>query len=199
MTQRSFREVSREPLDLAKLKNTGQATFPGATICTGPCDLSKLPTSMTMPAHTSPTLLEDVVLTNKSSPKLHAELLLRRLGARFAYAGYPLPGTFADGARVVRQFLIDAGIDKDDFVFYDGSGLSDKDLVTPRATAKLLRFAATQPWGAAWKASLPVAGEDGSLAERFAKAPLKDHVFAKIGTLGESRALSGYLECAVHR
>jgi D-alanyl-D-alanine carboxypeptidase/D-alanyl-D-alanine-endopeptidase (penicillin-binding protein 4) len=154
---------------------------------------------MTMPAHTSPTLLEDVVLTNKSSLNLHAELLLRRLGARFAYTGYPLPGTFADGAHVVRQFLIDAGIDKDDFVFYDGSGLSDKDLVTPRATAKLLRFAVTQPWGAAWKASLPVAGEDGSLAERFEKPPLKDHVFAKTGTLGEARALSGYLDCASGR
>ena len=43
---------------------------------------------------------------------------------------------------------------------------------------------------------MPVGGEDGSLVERFAKAPLKDHVFAKTGTLGEARALSGYLECA---
>ena len=42
-------------------------------------------------------------------------------------------------------------------------------------------------------------GEDGSLAERFAKAPLKDHVFAKTGTLGEARALSGFLECASGR
>ncbi len=39
-------------------------------------------------------------------------------------------------------------------------------------------------------------GEDGSLMERFAKAPLKDHVFAKTGTLGEARALSGYLDGA---
>jgi D-alanyl-D-alanine carboxypeptidase/D-alanyl-D-alanine-endopeptidase (penicillin-binding protein 4) len=34
------------------------------------------------------------------------------------------------------------------------------------------------------------------LASRFGKAPLKDHVFAKTGTLGEARALSGYLDCA---
>jgi D-alanyl-D-alanine carboxypeptidase/D-alanyl-D-alanine-endopeptidase (penicillin-binding protein 4) len=101
--------------------------------------------------------------------------------------------------RVVRQFLINAGIDKDDFVFYDGSGLSSHDLVTPRATAKLLQFATTQPWFADWKSSLPVGGEDGSLEERFAKPPLKDHVFAKTGTLGEARALSGYLDCASGR
>jgi D-alanyl-D-alanine carboxypeptidase/D-alanyl-D-alanine-endopeptidase (penicillin-binding protein 4) len=68
--------------------------------------------------------------------------------------------------------------------------------VTPRATAKLLQFATTQPWFADWKKSLPVAGEDGSLRARFPEAPLKDHVFAKTGTLGEARALSGYVDCA---
>jgi D-alanyl-D-alanine carboxypeptidase/D-alanyl-D-alanine-endopeptidase (penicillin-binding protein 4) len=101
--------------------------------------------------------------------------------------------------RVVRQFLINLGIDPADFVFYDGSGLSGHDLVTPRATAKLLQFATAQPWFADWKASLPVGGEDGSLTSRFPKPPLKDHVFAKTGTLGEARALSGYLDCASGR
>ena len=37
---------------------------------------------------------------------------------------------------------------------------------------------------------------DGSLRARFPDAPLKGHVFAKTGTLGEARALSGYLDCA---
>ncbi len=96
----------------------------------------------------------------------------------------------------MRAFLEQAGIDKDDFVFFDGSGLSGHDLVTPRATVRLLQYASTQPWFADWKKSLPVGGEDGSLVERFGKAPLKDHVFAKTGTLGEARALSGYLEGA---
>jgi D-alanyl-D-alanine carboxypeptidase/D-alanyl-D-alanine-endopeptidase (penicillin-binding protein 4) len=107
---------------------------------------------------------------------------------------------------VVRAFLINAGLDPNDFVFYDGSGLSNHDLVTPRATAKLLSYAAhdpntgaPQPWFAAWKASLPVAGEDGTLESRFPNPPLKDHLFAKTGTLGEARALSGYLDCASGR
>lgn len=110
-----------------------------------------------------------------------------------------MDGSTAEGVRVIRQFLINAGIDKDDFVFFDGSGLSGHDLVTPRATAKLLQFATTQPWFAEWKGSLPVGGVDGSLETRFGKAPLKDHVFAKTGTLGEARALSGYLGCASGR
>jgi D-alanyl-D-alanine carboxypeptidase/D-alanyl-D-alanine-endopeptidase (penicillin-binding protein 4) len=108
-------------------------------------------------------------------------------------------GSTVEGARVVRQFLINAGIDPNDFVFYDGSGLSSHDLVTPRATAKLLQFATTQPWFADWKASLPIGGEDGTLDFRFTKPPLKDHVFAKTGTEGEARALSGYLDCASGR
>jgi D-alanyl-D-alanine carboxypeptidase/D-alanyl-D-alanine-endopeptidase (penicillin-binding protein 4) len=142
--------------------------------------------------HRSAELREDLVVTNKVSQNLHAELFLRQLAMRYTCQGY-----VEEGAGVVRAFLTaKAGIDKDDFVFFDGSGLSGHDLVAPRATAKLLQYASTQPWFADWKRSLPVGGEDGSLAERFAKTSLKDHVFAKTGTLSEARALSGYLESA---
>jgi D-alanyl-D-alanine carboxypeptidase/D-alanyl-D-alanine-endopeptidase (penicillin-binding protein 4) len=142
-------------------------------------------------SHISPTVAEDVVITNKESQNLHAELLLHHLAVAFA-----ADGSTAQGARVVRSFLISAGIDKDDFVFFDGSGMSGHNLVTPRAIAKLLQFASTQPWFAAYKASLPVGGVDGSLESRFTKPPLKGHVFAKTGTNSETRALSGYLDCA---
>ena len=157
------------------------------------------------PAHTqpaqfgltklSPTLAEDVKETLKISQNLHAELMLRRLGV--AYGTFDrAQNTTAQGARVVRQFLVNAGLDGDDFLFYDGSGMSSHNLVAPRATAKLLAYAQSQPWFAVWKAALPVGGLDGSLTSRFPDAPLKNHVFAKTGTLGESRALSGYLDCA---
>ena len=154
----------------------------------------------------SPTLAEDELLMNKVSQNLHAELLLERLGRSFGEPneragekGIVDAGSRAQGARVVRSFLERAGLGKDDFVFFDGSGLSAHDLVTPQATAKLLAYASTQPWFAGWKATLPVGGEDGSLAGRFAKPPLRDHVVAKTGTLGEARALSGYLQCASGR
>ncbi|MCU1249495.1 MAG: D-alanyl-D-alanine carboxypeptidase/D-alanyl-D-alanine-endopeptidase, partial [Edaphobacter sp.] len=149
----------------------------------------------TLATHLSSPLLEDVVVTNKVSQNLHAELWLHHLGRRTMCS----KGSTVEGARLVRAFLENAGIDKDDFVFFDGSGLSGHDLVTSRATARLLQYASTQPWFADWKKSLPVGGEDGSLVERFGKAPLKEHVFAKTGTLGEARALSGYLECASGR
>jgi serine-type D-Ala-D-Ala carboxypeptidase/endopeptidase (penicillin-binding protein 4) len=148
----------------------------------------------TLATHASAELLQDVVVTNKVSQNLHAELLLRQLGSARGR-----DGTIAQGARVVRQFLLGAGIDLDDFVFFDGSGLSGHDLVTPRATVRLLQYASGQSWFADWKSSLPVGGVDGSLEGRFTKAPLKGKVWAKTGSLGEARTLSGYVECASGR
>jgi len=155
------------------------------------------PRDMQLAAYRSVPVVEDVVVTNKVSQNLHAELLLHQLSV--ARSDDPRAGSGAQGVRVVRQFLLNAGIDKDDFVFFDGSGLSGHDLVTPRATVRLLQYAAGQPWFEEWKASLPVGGVDGSLEGRYAKAPLNGKVFAKTGTLGEARALSGYVECASGR
>ncbi len=151
-------------------------------------DCSDTTHSKVLAEHVGPPLYEDIVVTNKTSQNQHAEVFLRQLG--FFYPG---PATTASGARVVRAFLTQkAGVDGGDFVFVDGSGLSGHDLVTPRAATTLLRYAAGQPWGEMWKGSLPVGGVDGSLRSRFT-GELKGRVFAKTGTLGEARALSGYL------
>jgi D-alanyl-D-alanine carboxypeptidase/D-alanyl-D-alanine-endopeptidase (penicillin-binding protein 4) len=160
----------------------------------------------TCPVHVRPNMLaskesaplaEDVTLTLKVSQNLHAEMLLHRLGIFWSAPCKAIgTGSTVDGARMVRGFLVRAGLDPADFVFYDGSGLSSHDLVTPRATAQLLSYATKQPWFAQWKAALPVGGEDGTLSSRFPDAPLKDHLFAKTGTLGESRGLSGYVDTA---
>jgi D-alanyl-D-alanine carboxypeptidase/D-alanyl-D-alanine-endopeptidase (penicillin-binding protein 4) len=60
---------------------------------------------------------EDIMITNKYSQNLHAELLLRLLGKV-----HGTDGSFAEGTRVVRQFMLSAGVDDNDFFFYDGSG-----------------------------------------------------------------------------
>jgi D-alanyl-D-alanine carboxypeptidase/D-alanyl-D-alanine-endopeptidase (penicillin-binding protein 4) len=192
---RGFMQASREPLALEAIERSkayGPTRFIGCL--NRNCFEPQAAYADPLAKHVSPTLVEDVTVTNKVSQNLHAEMLLHDLSAAAL-----MDGSTAGGARVVRAFLERAGIDKDDFVFFDGSGLSGHDLVTPRATARLLQYASTQPWFADWKKSLPVGGEDGSLVERFGKAPLKDHVFAKTGTLGEARALSGYVECASGR
>ncbi|HEX4287130.1 MAG TPA: D-alanyl-D-alanine carboxypeptidase/D-alanyl-D-alanine-endopeptidase [Terracidiphilus sp.] len=141
--------------------------------------------------HISVPLAEDITVTNKVSQNLHAELLLRLLGKVLAK-----DGSLAQGTRVVRQFLINAGVSDQDFFFYDGSGMSMDDRIAPRANTQLLTWTARQPWGAAFRATLPVAGVDGTLTNRFRNSPLKGKLWAKTGTLNESVALSGFLQAA---
>jgi D-alanyl-D-alanine carboxypeptidase/D-alanyl-D-alanine-endopeptidase (penicillin-binding protein 4) len=142
-------------------------------------------------SHVSPPLGDDLVVTNKVSQNLHAEITLRTLG-KFESSD----GSLLEGTRVVRQFLVSAGVVPTDFVLFDGCGLSVQDLVTPRTFTTLLTYASRQSWGAAYRASLPVGGVDGSLSSRFKQPLLNGKVFAKTGTLGEARALSGYLVAA---
>ena len=54
--------------------------------------------------HVSVPVAEDVTVINKVSENLHAELLLRLLGKV-----YGADGSFAQGTRVVRQFLVRSG------------------------------------------------------------------------------------------
>jgi serine-type D-Ala-D-Ala carboxypeptidase/endopeptidase (penicillin-binding protein 4) len=142
-------------------------------------------------SHVSPPLGDDLVVTNKVSQNLHAEITLRTLGKLEG-----ADGSILEGTRVVRQFLTSAGVAPGDFVLYDGCGLSVQDLVTPRAFTTLLAYAARQTWGEAFRTSLPVGGVDGSLSARFKQPLLDGKVFAKTGTLGEARALSGYVVAA---
>ena len=141
--------------------------------------------------HVSVPVAQDITVTNKVSQNLHAELLLRLLGKAFAS-----DGSLAQGTRVVRQFLVDAGISDSDFFFYDGSGMSMDDRITPRAYTRLLSYASQQAWGEAWRKTFPVAAVDGSLYGRFRNSSLKGKLWAKTGTLNETNALSGYLQAA---
>jgi serine-type D-Ala-D-Ala carboxypeptidase/endopeptidase (penicillin-binding protein 4) len=142
---------------------------------------------ITLASYESKPLLQDIRVINKVSQNLHAEILLRLLGRERGNAG-----TVEGGLEVLRGFLTKAGVSSDEYVFYDGSGLSRQNLVTPHAIVQLLRYCSTQPWGADYKATFPVAGVDGSLTERFTSPRLRNRIMAKTGALGGVKALSGY-------
>jgi serine-type D-Ala-D-Ala carboxypeptidase/endopeptidase (penicillin-binding protein 4) len=142
-------------------------------------------------ARISVPVAQDIAIINKTSQNLHAELLLRLLGK--LEGG---DGSFEEGARVVRQFLVNAGVEDQDFFLFDGSGMSPEDQIAPRAFTRLLVYAAKQPWGQAWRETFPIAGVDGTLEGRFTGSPLKGKMWAKTGTLNEVNTLSGYLTTA---
>ncbi len=140
-------------------------------------------------SYESQPLLDDLQVINKVSQNLHAELMLRLLGREKGASG-----TIEGGLEVERGFLSQAGIQPDQYVFYDGSGMSRENLVTPQAIVQLLAYASTQPWGKTWQSTLPQGGVDGSLAGRFRSTAAEGRVRAKTGALGHVNALSGYAQ-----
>jgi D-alanyl-D-alanine carboxypeptidase/D-alanyl-D-alanine-endopeptidase (penicillin-binding protein 4) len=138
--------------------------------------------------HVSAPLSLDLDVINKVSQNLHAEMLLRLLGREKGSGG-----SIAGGLAVLKDFLLQAGLKPEEFVFFDGSGLSRKSLVSPAATVKLLRYAARQNWSAAYSASLPVAGVDGTLASRLKDLPAGATVKAKTGSHDHVNTIAGYL------
>jgi D-alanyl-D-alanine carboxypeptidase/D-alanyl-D-alanine-endopeptidase (penicillin-binding protein 4) len=142
---------------------------------------------LVLASYQSKPLIEDVRVINKVSQNLHAEILLRLLGREKGTAG-----TVEGGLEVLRGFLNQAGIPSEQYAFYDGSGLSRQNLVTPHAVVQLLRYAALQPWGASFRDTLPVAGVDGSLSDRFKGISAQGRIYGKTGSLGGVKTLSGY-------
>ena len=148
----------------------------------------KIDQPLTLATYESKPLLQDVRIINKVSQNLHAEILLRLLGREHGTAG-----TIEAGLEVLKGFLTQAGIATDQYDFYDGSGLSRENLVTPHAIVQLLRYSSAQPWGADYKSTLPIAGLDGTLSERLNTLPqLQNRIAAKTGSLSGVKALSGY-------
>jgi D-alanyl-D-alanine carboxypeptidase/D-alanyl-D-alanine-endopeptidase (penicillin-binding protein 4) len=137
--------------------------------------------------HISLPLAEDVRLVNKISENLHAELLLR-VAARETSGAM----TIEDALPFAESWRDAAGLPAGGALLTDGSGLSREDLVTPRAIVALLEYASRQSWGELFRSTLPVAGEDGTLADRMKATPAADRIQAKTGTLEHVNALSGY-------
>ena len=156
-----------------------------------PPSVAPAPRSLVLASYDSQPLAEDLRVINKVSQNLHAELALRLLGREKGSGG-----TIEGGLDVVRAFLATVGIKPEEYALYDGSGLSRQDLVTPHAIVQLLRYAAVQPWFTRYRETLPIAGVDGSLADRFKATPAAGNVTAKTGSLGHVNVLSGYATTA---
>ena len=146
-----------------------------------------LPAGKVLAERESPTLIEDARLTNKLSQNLHAELMLRVAAKEKGGAE-----TMDDALKFAEKFRESIGLPADDVFLDDGSGLSRNGLVTPRSVAEVLQYASRQPWGEAFAATLPVAGEDGTLENRMKGTAAAGRVRAKTGTIGNAVGLSGY-------
>lgn len=137
----------------------------------------------------SPPLIQILQVVDKASENLHAEVMLREVGAVRRNMG-----TGEAGLAELQDFLTEIGIAEDQYKFGDGSGLSRTTLVSPQAVIQLLAFMYGLPEREQWVGFLPIGGEDGTLRKRFKGHAEATAIHAKTGSLGNVRALSGYVD-----
>lgn len=121
----------------------------------------------------------------KPSDNLFGECLLKTIGYKKGAAG-----TTAEGARLVREWLVSRKLDVGGFHQADGSGLSRMNLVT---ASLLLGILSDRTGDSVFYDALPIGGVDGTLRSRFKNTPAAGNVRAKTGTLTGASSLSGYL------
>ena len=161
----------------------------------GPIRAAAPPDAAQLAEHTSPPLWHTVEYMLKASDNNVAEGLLRLTAlARHRVADWQ------DGTAEVRSVLGGYRVPLAGTALFDGSGLSRRDRMTPRALAAIVALL-VRPGSERllWPvfAGLPVAGRDGTLSaadHRFSTRPSScavGRVRAKTGTLHDASALVG--------
>ncbi|MBW8360884.1 MAG: D-alanyl-D-alanine carboxypeptidase/D-alanyl-D-alanine-endopeptidase [Kaistella sp.] len=139
-------------------------------------------------SYLSPTLSEIMFYTNQHSDNALAEATLKMVG--FQKKG---DQTIESGRAVVISHLAAEGFDTAGLNYIDGSGLSRQNTVTPIAQVKFLTSLMNEKYYKSYFASLPIAGQTGTLKRMFAGTG-NGQIFAKTGTLNKVKTLAGYLK-----
>ena len=139
--------------------------------------------------------LDDVIAEMLgSSDNNTAELLVKEIGA-----AEMLPGTREAGLEIMREQLVEWGVDVESVVLADGSGLSLDNRLTCEALAAVVE---RYDSGSAIGRGLPVAGQTGTLSDVFVDHPVQGRLLGKTGTLDNPpfnvdppavKSLAGYL------
>jgi D-alanyl-D-alanine carboxypeptidase/D-alanyl-D-alanine-endopeptidase (penicillin-binding protein 4) len=157
----------------------------------------------------SPPLSELAVRLMKISQNLYAETLLKTIGLTRLPEVSVVSDTCrcgsacrcgasaADGREVVRMTLQAWGVPAESLIQRDGSGLSRYDYVTADALVMILTHVyRDEKLRGPFEASLPIAGRDGTIANRMKGTAAEGNARAKSGSMSNVRSLSGYVTTA---
>jgi D-alanyl-D-alanine carboxypeptidase/D-alanyl-D-alanine-endopeptidase (penicillin-binding protein 4) len=132
----------------------------------------------------SPELDRIVDQTDTYSINFYAEMLEKDIGAGFGGAG-----TTAAGAQQVQRFARSNG---SGIHAVDGSGLTRSNRASPAQVGNLLAAVRGSSIGSTFADDLPLAGREGTVADRMRGTAADGRCRTKTGTLTGVSALSGY-------
>ncbi|OLC49854.1 MAG: D-alanyl-D-alanine carboxypeptidase/D-alanyl-D-alanine-endopeptidase [Acidobacteria bacterium 13_1_40CM_65_14] len=162
-------------------------------------DPPKRSDGVTLVTYRSPPLSVLAMRLMKVSQNLYAETLLKTLGVRHGSDTCLTPcGASTAAGRASAQTTLQAwGVPTEAMIQRDGSGLSRYDYVTPDGLVTILTHVdRDEKLRGPFEASLPIAGRDGTLANRMTGTAAEGNARAKTGSMSNVRALSGYVTSA---
>ena len=160
--------------------------FPESSIFTA--GTKRLPDDAKNIGFSTHSIADAIKRLNRDSENLNAEMLLYAMG----YRKDAEPATAEKGIAVVRQFISKTELDPKTYRIVDGSGLSNQNCISPELLVAVLKYMHQSPYFDVFLQSLPVAGVDGTLANRMKNSAANKKVRAKTGSLTGVSALSGY-------
>jgi serine-type D-Ala-D-Ala carboxypeptidase/endopeptidase (penicillin-binding protein 4) len=137
--------------------------------------------------HLSPAFSEVIKALMKDSINLYADSFLKLLGYHFGKGG-----NFEEGEKVIKETLVQFGLEDDSYQYRDGSGLSRYNYISPIHIVKIFRGIHYHKYGKVFRECLPIAGIDGTIDDRMKGTRAEGKIFAKTGTVSNVSSLSGY-------
>ena len=134
--------------------------------------------------------LSDVI---KSINKYSNNMMTRQLLLTLALEKYGAPATVESGARAVEDYLAGLGIDYTDLVLANGAGLSRDVRITANLFNAILQHGYVINTMPEFLASLPLAGEDGTMRTRLGNGDTRGSMHVKTGSLDGVASVAGYV------
>ncbi|TAJ16684.1 MAG: D-alanyl-D-alanine carboxypeptidase/D-alanyl-D-alanine-endopeptidase, partial [Rugosibacter sp.] len=137
----------------------------------------------------SPTLGEIVRDMNKYSNNVMARQIFLTLGLE---AGHR-PARLEDGAAAIQAWLMRRGLKMPELVLENGAGLSRQERISAASLGRLLQAAWRSAVMPEFMASLPIAGNDGTMKKRVQGQGVAGQAHVKTGTLDGVKSMAGYV------
>jgi serine-type D-Ala-D-Ala carboxypeptidase/endopeptidase (penicillin-binding protein 4) len=105
-----------------------------------------------------------------------------------------LPGNLDRARRMTSTWLDRQGLNFPELVIDNGSGLSRLERISARSLARVLQSMANSSYGDLMRESLPLVGNDGTMAKRLVNEPIAGRAWIKTGSLNDVRSIAGFVD-----